>query len=257
MNKPNQIGRKSNRESSRSQGKKPETKRVRVTMPLALKEAVRQGAKKRGITPSLFFEEAIGAEIAHMEAISSRPPPEIPEDWKEVASIDFTGYPGRDCEERIIYKTPAGDLKAARSSSDQPFEAIEDVQREQVLRWINECVIPEEFEEDFGRALQPKPDGVRPLSLLETVQLEATTVFNAQTYLEDAADRSAALLEALAALLELTDSSEQSKLSDSAVEGLQLLAMQEGANLRDRFENYTQLLLKGRMLPAEGVVVVK
>jgi hypothetical protein len=73
-------------------------------------------------------------------ASETRPPPqaepEIPENWKEVASIDFTGYLDRDCEERIIYKTPEGTLKAQRSRSleyDEP-SVIENVKREQVVK---------------------------------------------------------------------------------------------------------------------------
>lgn len=76
----------------------------------------------------------------------------IPQDWNEVAAIDFTGYLDRDCEERIIYKTPEGELKASKSFSEGGT-VIEDVTRQQVAQWILECVIPEEFEPDFRRAL--------------------------------------------------------------------------------------------------------
>lgn len=79
---------------------------------------------------------------------------------------------------------------------------------------------------------------------------EADAAFTARDGLEDAIFRSAALLEGLTALLELSDESEHPKLSGSAVEGLRFIAMQEGANLRARFENYTQLLVKGRMIAA-------
>lgn len=82
------------------------------------------------------------------------------------------------------------------------------------------------------------------------VSREAQTAFDARDRLEDAACSSAALLEALAALLEFTENSDHPQLSGSAVEGLKLLAFQEGANLHDRFENYTQLLVKGRMIAA-------
>ncbi len=72
--------------------------------------------------------------------------------WKEVAFIDFSGYVDRDCEERVIYKTPDGELKAAKRCENEP-EMIEDVSRERVVRWILECVIPEEFEPDFSLRL--------------------------------------------------------------------------------------------------------
>lgn len=114
MKKQNQIERKNSRENPSPQVKKVETKRINGRM---------------------------------------RPPLEIPADWKEVASIDFTGYLDRDCEERIIYKTPEGKLKAARSSSG--LEAIEDVSRKQALQWIQECVLPEEFLADFSLTRRP------------------------------------------------------------------------------------------------------
>ncbi len=77
---------------------------------------------------------------------------DIPQDWSEVAAIDFTGYLDRDCEERIIYKTPEGELKARKSFAGGGT-VIENVTRPQVARWLLECVIPEEFEPDFRRAL--------------------------------------------------------------------------------------------------------
>lgn len=67
---------------------------------------------------------------------------------------------------------------------------------------------------------------------LKCAQLEA------QDRLEDATLRSSALLETMAALLTLTESSHHPILSDSAVRGLQLIALQEGANLRDRFTGF-------------------
>ncbi len=83
----------------------------------------------------------------------------IPQGWREVASIDFAGL-DRDCEERIIYKTPGGKLKASKSCENDPV-VIEDVTRKQVVRWILECVIPEEFEPDFSLviALQTTGEG--------------------------------------------------------------------------------------------------
>lgn len=73
---------------------------------------------------------------------------EVPKTWEDVATIDFTGYLDRDCEERIIYKTPEGTLKAA--IYDPGIIGFEDVTREQVTRWIQQCIIPKEFEHDFA-----------------------------------------------------------------------------------------------------------
>jgi hypothetical protein len=72
----------------------------------------------------------------------------------------------------------------------------------------------------------------------------------ARDTLEDATFRSAALLEALAALLELTEKSDHPKLSESAVEGLQFVAAKEGANLRERLEHYTGLIRRGKAVAA-------
>lgn len=85
-------------------------------------------------------------------AIVPEPPRAFERGWEEVAMIDFTGYVDRDCEERIIYKTPKGELKAAKHLAGGE-EVIEDVTREQVTRWLTECVIPQEFERDFASAL--------------------------------------------------------------------------------------------------------
>lgn len=97
----------------------------------------------RGIPPSqepkLRTTRTVGAGIAA----------NLQPGWNEVAMIDFTGYTDHDCEERIIYKTPDGKLKAARHSTGQ-VEVIEDVTRDQVTRWLAQCVIPEEFEKDFA-----------------------------------------------------------------------------------------------------------
>jgi hypothetical protein len=108
-----------------------------------------QAPKKQGKTTQ---------KTAQQQARSGRSKidvPNIPKDWKEVAHIDFCGFLDRDCEERIIYKTPEGDLKAARSSSNHGLEAIEDVQRDQVTLWIQECVVPEEFSADFSLPRRP------------------------------------------------------------------------------------------------------
>lgn len=124
-------------------GEKRSRSRVRVLMPAPLARAIRAKAKRDNITLSHLAERALRKQLAAEL--------EIPKDWEEVASIDFAGYLDRDCEERIIYKTPEGTLKALRSSDPQYSEptVIEDVTREQVVRWILECVIPEEFEADF------------------------------------------------------------------------------------------------------------
>lgn len=71
-----------------------------------------------------------------------------------------------------------------------------------------------------------------------------------QDALEDATFRSAALLEALAALLEFSENSHHPRLSDSAAQGLQLLAFQEGMNLRDRLADYARLTKRQRGLVA-------
>ena len=68
MKKQNQIERKNSRGSSISQGKKPETKRIRVYMPRALKEAIERAAKKLRTTPSRFVEVAIQEELSRIEA---------------------------------------------------------------------------------------------------------------------------------------------------------------------------------------------
>ncbi len=65
--------------------------------------------------------------------------------WKEVACIDFAGYLDRDCDERMIYKTPEGGLKPAKHSVDEP-EVIEGVTREQVTKWVQQCLIPDAIE---------------------------------------------------------------------------------------------------------------
>ena len=64
----------------------------------------------------------------------------------------------------------------------------------------------------------------------------------ARDALENATLCTSALLEAFGVLIELSEKSEQPRLSGSAVEGLQYIALEEGANLRERFENYAELL---------------
>jgi hypothetical protein len=73
---------------------------------------------------------------------------------------------------------------------------------------------------------------------------------DARDGLENAVLRSNAMLEALAALLEVSEKSEHPRLTAPAVEGLQFIAMEEGINLRERFENYTEMLLKKSCLAA-------
>ncbi len=100
-------------------------------MPAALSRALRAKAKSENITFSELAERAIRKQLPLIErafassraqirpsapAQVQRSRSEIPKTWKEVASIDFTGYLGRDCDERIIYKTPDGALKARPSS---------------------------------------------------------------------------------------------------------------------------------------------
>jgi predicted transcriptional regulator len=67
MKKHNQIERKNSRGSSTSQGKKPKMERIRVPMPLALKEAVERGARKLSISPSKFLEQAIREQLPRVE----------------------------------------------------------------------------------------------------------------------------------------------------------------------------------------------
>ncbi len=145
MKKPNQI-KKNRKAASLTAQPKAERRRVRVKMPVHLSRAIRAKAKRENISVSQLAELAIRKQLPLIEAAIA----EIPKDSKEVACIDFTGYLDRDCEERIIYKTPQGTLKAARHSYEEP-EVIENVTRGQVLRWILECVIPQEFEADFRR----------------------------------------------------------------------------------------------------------
>lgn len=140
---------------------------------------------------------------------------QIPTTWKEVAMIDFTGYVDRDCEERIIYKTPQGELKAAVSESGRGCVKIEEVSRGDVARWLQQCVIPEEFEHDFV---------VRPASPLKC-----------QDELENAIYRTGALNEALAAVVAAYDQANEPMLSSRAVGGLQAIAEKEGAELREAF----------------------
>ena len=109
-------------------------------MPARLSRAVRAKAQRQRISVSRLAERAIRKQLAQQA-------PPIPKNWTEVAAIDFSGFLDRDCEERIIFKTPQGALKARRS--DEGKVTIEDVTREQVARWIHEAVLPEEFADDF------------------------------------------------------------------------------------------------------------
>ena len=59
MKKPNQIERKNSRGAAWSQAKK----RIRVPMPVALKEAVQKAAKASGQSVSAFVEDAIRGKI--------------------------------------------------------------------------------------------------------------------------------------------------------------------------------------------------
>jgi hypothetical protein len=207
MKKQNQIGRNSKAEAPVAQPKPSTERRVRARVPMP----------------------AAGLEI--------------PESWEEVAMIDFTGYLDRDCEERIIYKTPEGTLKASRASDNEQPTVIEDVTREQVLRWIHECLIPEEFEADF------RPQIANQNSLSDGVSRRDAVA--ARDALDNATFRSAALLEALATLLEFSEKADHPQLSDSTVEGLRFIAFKESVNLRGSFDNYSkQLGAKGGAITA-------
>ena len=62
----------------------------------------------------------------------------------------------------------------------------------------------------------------------------------AQDDLENAIDRSAAILETLAVVVKTTDNSEHPLLSDSAVEGLQCIARELATDLRECFITFTK-----------------
>jgi hypothetical protein len=197
MKKQNRISKKSKAAIKSAQHEalreKRSRSRVRVLMPAPLARAIRAKAKSENITVSQLAQVAIGRELFRQE-------PEIPENWEEVAYIDFTGYLDRTCEVRTIYKTPEGTLKALKSSDDAYNEptVIEDVTREQVVRWLHECVIPEEFEADFRGGMQPKPGDGRQLSQLEAVQLDELYNFYSEKSFNDGMACFAGLAELLA-----------------------------------------------------------
>lgn len=181
MKKTNQIRRNRKAAALAAQTKAPR-RRIRILLPPAARTVIKSAAAARGLTVSQFAEEAIRKELWGRKASKARRgnvalpatrasvrkslvrpmglnasakeqkpwASAIPQGWTEVAFIDFAGYLDRDCEERVIYKTPEGELKAAKRSEN---EVIENVTRAQVVRWILECVIPEEFEADFSSTL--------------------------------------------------------------------------------------------------------
>ncbi len=195
-------------------------------MPVHLSRAIKAKAKRDSISVSKLTERAIRKVLPLVEASVASVPArssvelEIPENWKEVACIDFTGYLDRDCELRIIYKTPEGGLKAARHSDDEP-EVIEDVTREQVTKWLQECVIPEEFAADF--------------SSLDSTLARRAAQWKARDVLGDAVHRTAALNEALAALIYLTEKVGEPLMSQAANDGMMAVAIKESADLREAF----------------------
>lgn len=226
MKKPNQI--RGNRKGAAKAAQPKAEENVRLPLPLS--RAITAPAKHEKISVSQMAESAIRNELMNVRMADGKIPGEllksessIPRDWEEVAALDFTGYLDRDCEERIIYKTPQGDFKAARHSDDEP-EVIEDVTRAQVRQWILECTIPEEFAADF------RLNATGPSLVLRR------SIFDAETELEDAVDTSTALLEAFGCVIELSDKSGNPCMSEKAIEGLHLLAMQTGRRLRGAFE---------------------
>lgn len=66
--------------------------------------------------------------------------------------------------------------------------------------------------------------------------------FDSQTRLDTAIFRTSAMLEGLAALLEYSDKSEQPQLSDSATDGLKLIARELGERLGECFDDYSRLV---------------
>jgi hypothetical protein len=63
-----------------------------------------------------------------------------------------------------------------------------------------------------------------------------------QDNLENAIWRAGSFLEALAALVKVSDNSEHPLLSESAVDGLQMIAMEYNNGLRESFDQYTEKL---------------
>ncbi len=174
----------------------------------------------------------------------------IPQDWSEVAFIDFAGYVDRDCEERVIYKTPQGGLKAAKSSSEGGT-VIENVTRPQVARWILECVIPEEFEPDFRGALpNVAANGGCELKRLTSREIE---VQDARDLLENAVAMSAALLESVAAMLELQVTGDSRlEMFPSTVLGIRQLAEEQSSNLRCQFGVFVEAAAERKAAPQLG-----
>ncbi len=185
-------------------------------MPASLRRGIRAKAKSENITVSQLFERAI------QTGLDEEWKDLIPDNWEEVASIDFTGLDGYDFEdERIVYKTPGGDLKARHSTGEALI--VDDVTRAQVVKWILEATIPEEFQPDF-RAAEEVNSG------------NARRVFDAKTALENAVHTAAALLETLAGAVELSDKSESPRMSEEALEGLQQVAHEKAHELRGAFD---------------------
>lgn len=214
--------------------------------------------------------EPLDEEITTSPEVTQRSKPEtrrrplnIPSTWTEIACIDFTGYVDRDCNERVIYKTPGGKLKAVRSDVgfDQPN--VEDVSRKDVASWIRQCVIPAEFEADFVVSPQSESNGAAPIrrpfiraggldmrlchtcgqaSVAELAIDDAR--MRADDALEDAITRTNALTEALAILVLACEDAHHPLMSNEAVNGLQSIAMTEGAELR---ESYDRIRIAHRM----------
>jgi hypothetical protein len=88
------------------------------------------------------------------------------------------------------------------------------------------------------------------MNMMKQIRKEFDPAFVAQDKLEDAVDRSVSLLEAFAVLIKCSEDSETPLLSDSAAEGLKLIALQEGVNLRRCFDHCTELPKQDKVIAA-------
>ena len=130
----------------------------------------------------------------------------------------------------MVYKTPTGALMAVTRNASTGKEIIEDVSRQQVARWLHECVIPEEFEADFV---------VIPAGKNEPLGARDARIMGAQDALENSVHRASALNETLALLVSAYDKSGEPLMTRAAVNGLRSLASDQGAELREAFDRLT------------------
>lgn len=164
------------------------------------------------------------------ETEERRRPLNVPRSWKEVASIDFTGYVDRDCDERVIYKTPEGKFKAVRHDVGYDQPNVDEVSREKVASWIHQCFIPKEFEADFTVSALPKTEEER---------VSREEKFKAGTDLDNAVHHIAGLNEALAVLVTLAAAeNDEFLMSKQGLDGLTGLALGTSDELRDAFDHF-------------------